>query len=119
MKAKLKKARNEAALEASALRMAADNEAGACTEKVLFPKHTAIPFNERIYGTIRQTCEATGLGHDTIYRLMKSGRLQSITIGKRRLIVVASLLKLGNVDDLPKYAAKRAEKTAADSELVL
>ena len=98
---KPRKTRRGATL-AKALRAVAEDEARALGLAVC---DHGIPFHERVYATIRQTCEATGLGHDTIYRLIKSGRLQSLTIGKRRLIVISSLLKLGSVDDLPKYQA--------------
>jgi excisionase family DNA binding protein len=121
MKSKPKKTRSAAALEARALRMVADYEAETCTEEVRFPERArkAIPFHERIYGTVKQTCEATGLGHDTIYRLMKSGRVESIRIGKRRLIVISSLLKLGNIDDLPRSASKQAPQATPDFGLEL
>ena len=112
MQAKPRRTRRGAALS-RALRAVAEDEARALGLAVC---DHGIPFHERVYATIRQTCEATGLGHDTIYRLIKSGRLKSLTIGKRRLIVISSLLQLGSVDDLPRY---RAEKPAADSGFAL
>jgi len=44
-----------------------------------------------IAATINRACELSGLGRSTIYELVKSGRLKSSTIGKRRLILVDSL----------------------------
>jgi excisionase family DNA binding protein len=36
----------------------------------------------------------TGLGKTTIYRLISEGRIESVAIGRRRLINVKSLLAL-------------------------
>ena len=44
-----------------------------------------------ITATINGACELSGLGRSTIYELVKSGRLKSSTIGKRRLILLDSL----------------------------
>ena len=41
--------------------------------------------------TIPEACRLSGLGRSTIYELVKAGRLKSSTIGKRRLILLASL----------------------------
>jgi excisionase family DNA binding protein len=54
----------------------------------------AIPFTERISCTIRQACSATGLSRSTIYEAIAAGWIDSITVGRRRLVIVASLKKL-------------------------
>jgi len=44
--------------------------------------------------TIRTAREISGLGNTTIWALIKSGKLESTTVGRRRLIVYRSLAKL-------------------------
>lgn len=53
-----------------------------------------LPFAERISCTIDEACEATGLGRTKLYELIGSGQLITTTIGRRRLVVVRSLLAL-------------------------
>jgi excisionase family DNA binding protein len=48
----------------------------------------------RITCTVRTALETSGLGRTKLYELMDSGRLESIKIGKRRLIKIESLEKL-------------------------
>jgi excisionase family DNA binding protein len=55
---------------------------------------STVPFAERLTCTIAEACEALGLGRTKLYELIDEGRLASITIGRRRLVVVRSLLKL-------------------------
>jgi excisionase family DNA binding protein len=55
---------------------------------------STVPFAERLTCTIAEACEAVGLGRTKLYELIDEGRLDSITIGRRRLVVVRSLLKL-------------------------
>jgi excisionase family DNA binding protein len=55
---------------------------------------STVPFAERLTCTIAEACEAVGLGRTKLYELIDEGRLASITIGRRRLVVVRSLLKL-------------------------
>ena len=45
---------------------------------------------EPITATVRQFKELSGLGATSIYELIRCGEIQSITIGRRRLIVLAS-----------------------------
>lgn len=40
---------------------------------------------------VNRVCELTGLGRTTIYAEIRSGRLQTVTVGRRRLIPWASL----------------------------
>ena len=52
-----------------------------------------VPFKDRVSCTITEACAASGLGRSSVYKALGDGRLQSLKIGKRRLIGVASLLK--------------------------
>jgi excisionase family DNA binding protein len=54
----------------------------------------AIPFTHRLTCTIDEACEATGLGRTKLYELIGAGQLATTTVGRRRLIVVRSLLSL-------------------------
>lgn len=40
---------------------------------------------------IPEACERLQLGRSTVYRLMDSGELASVTVGRRRLIPAAAL----------------------------
>jgi excisionase family DNA binding protein len=53
-----------------------------------------IPFTQRITCTIPEACNGTGLGRSKIYEMMDAGAIQSTKQGKRRLIIVRSLVKL-------------------------
>lgn len=44
--------------------------------------------------TVAQFKELTGLGHTSVYELIKSGDIQSVTIGRRRLIILESWFAL-------------------------
>jgi excisionase family DNA binding protein len=54
----------------------------------------AIPFAERLTCTINEACEMTGLGRTKLYELIGDGHLATTTVGRRRLVVVRSLLSL-------------------------
>jgi excisionase family DNA binding protein len=54
----------------------------------------AIPFAQRLACTVAAACEATGLGRTKLYELIGEGRLHTTTIGRRRLVMVRSLLTL-------------------------
>lgn len=53
---------------------------------------TTIPFHHRISCTIEEACEATGIGRTKLYEEMSAGRVQTTTVGRRRLVLVRSLL---------------------------
>jgi excisionase family DNA binding protein len=53
-----------------------------------------IPFAERLTCTINEAREATGLGRTKLYELIGAGHLATTTVGRRRLVVVRSLLSL-------------------------
>jgi excisionase family DNA binding protein len=54
----------------------------------------AIPFAQRLSCTIAEACEVTGLGRTKLYELIGDGHLATTTIGRRRLVLVRSLLSL-------------------------
>jgi excisionase family DNA binding protein len=60
--------------------------------EVVGPK--AIPFAQRLTCTISEACEVTGLGRTKLYELIGDGHLATTTVGRRRLVVVRSLLSL-------------------------
>jgi excisionase family DNA binding protein len=53
---------------------------------------TALPFRERITASIDQACEAAGIGRTKLYELIGAGKVQTVIIGRRRLVVVESLI---------------------------
>lgn len=60
---------------------------------------SAIPFRQRPTCTIKEACKASGLGRTKFYELIKGGQLTIISIGRRRLVQVPSLLKLLRMED--------------------
>jgi excisionase family DNA binding protein len=46
---------------------------------------------EPVAATIPEACRISGLGRSTVYNLIATGRLKSTKIGKRRLVILASL----------------------------
>ena len=57
-----------------------------------------IPFAQRLTCTVAEACEATGLGRTKLYELISDGRVGTTTIGRRRLVLVGSLLALVGLD---------------------
>jgi excisionase family DNA binding protein len=53
-----------------------------------------MPFAQRLTCTIDDACEVTGLGRTKLYELIGAGSIVTTTIGRRRLVVVRSLLAL-------------------------
>jgi excisionase family DNA binding protein len=43
---------------------------------------------------IKTACRLVGIGHSTLWKLISSGKLKSISIGRRRLIIYSSLEQL-------------------------
>ena len=58
------------------------------------PELRTMPFDQRLTCTIDDACEVTGLGRTKLYELIGTGRIVTTTIGRRRLVVVRSLLAL-------------------------
>jgi excisionase family DNA binding protein len=67
-------------------------DTSAYVPKVVAP--SAIPFAQRLNCTIAKACEVTGLGRTKIYELIGDGVLTTMTIGRRRLVLVQSILTL-------------------------
>ena len=55
---------------------------------------STMPFAQRLTCTIDDACEVTGFGRTKVYELIGAGRIVTTTIGRRRLVVVGSLLAL-------------------------
>ena len=53
-----------------------------------------IPFGERLTCSVDDATKVTGLGRSLLYIKMKSGEIEWVKIGTRRLIKVRSLLRL-------------------------
>ena len=58
------------------------------------PVTNQIPFAERLTCTVPEACQVSGLGRTKLYELIGNGRLETRTIGRRRLILVRSLTGL-------------------------
>jgi excisionase family DNA binding protein len=63
--------------------------------------------------TVEGVRDATGLGRNKIYELIKSGRLESVVIGSRRLIKKASLERLIEEGETTQRGANAKEAIAA------
>lgn len=61
---------------------------------ILRAARVRIPFRQRPTCTIAEACDAVGLGRTKLYELIGGGALETITIGRRRLVRVPSLLRL-------------------------
>jgi excisionase family DNA binding protein len=60
-----------------------------------------IPFTQRPTCTVKEACQAAGLGRTKLYELIKRGTLQTSTVGRRRLVIVPSLLDAIKFRDSP------------------
>jgi excisionase family DNA binding protein len=58
-----------------------------------------IPFMQRPTCTIKEACKASGMGRTKFYELIKGGELKMISVGRRRLVQVPSLLKFLRMGD--------------------
>lgn len=56
------------------------------------------PFMQRPTCTIKEACEAVGMGRTKFYELIKGGELKTVSIGRRRLVQVPSLLKVLKIE---------------------
>jgi excisionase family DNA binding protein len=53
---------------------------------------TDIPFKERVTCTVPEALRVTGIGRTKLYELIGRESLRTLKIGRRRLIVIESLL---------------------------
>lgn len=77
-------------------------ELGAAADKPM-PSRLGrrLPFAQRLTCTVAEACEVTGLGRTKIYELIGNGRITTTTVGRRRLVIVQSLLALVSVNATP------------------
>jgi excisionase family DNA binding protein len=54
----------------------------------------AIPFEERLTCSVAEACTAVGLSRSKIYELIGGGAVETVMIGRRRLVRVPSLKRL-------------------------
>lgn len=52
-----------------------------------------IPFQERPTCTVAEACDAVGLGKTKFYELIGAGAVETIAVGRRRLVRVPSILR--------------------------
>ena len=65
-----------------------------------------VAFGERLTCSVDEACKAVGLSRSKIYELISGGEVQSVTIGRRRLVNVSSLMRLtGNPQERPGVPA--------------
>ena len=77
-------------------------EGGAAVVKPMFSQlGRRLPFAQRLTCTVAEACEVTGLGRTKIYELIGNGRVTTTTVGRRRLVIVQSLLALVGVNATP------------------
>jgi excisionase family DNA binding protein len=65
-----------------------------------------IPFSQRLSCTIDEACEATSLGRTKLYELIGAGQLATITVGRRRLVIVRGLLTLFDVNKIDELGSR-------------
>ncbi|MCW1431886.1 helix-turn-helix domain-containing protein [Novosphingobium sp. JCM 18896] len=51
---------------------------------------------EKLYVSVTEACRLIGVGRTTMYSLFDRGTVETITIGRRRLVVLKSLRALGD-----------------------
>jgi excisionase family DNA binding protein len=49
--------------------------------------------------TVKSACELVGVGNTTMWALIKAGRVKTVSIGRRRLVLYASLESLLALSD--------------------
>ena len=63
-------------------------------------------FGERLTCSVAEASKAVGLSRSKLYELISGGEVQSVTIGRRRLVSVSSLMRLtGNPQARPGVPA--------------
>jgi hypothetical protein len=58
------------------------------------PKRQHIPFHERIVCSVKDAVDVTSLSQSKLYKLMAAGRIEFRMQGRRRMILVQSLLRM-------------------------
>jgi excisionase family DNA binding protein len=67
---------------------------------VIIVREPGNPFAQRLTCTIAEACEVTGLGRTKLYQLISDGHVVTTTIGRRRLVLVQSLLAVVGASNL-------------------
>lgn len=49
---------------------------------------------EQLTTSVRETMRLLGLGRTTVNAMISDGRLKSVKLGRRRLVIIASILRL-------------------------
>jgi hypothetical protein len=76
-------------------------------------KDKGLQFADRLACTVDDACSAIGLGRTKLYQLIGEGSVETTSIGRRRLVLVRSLVAL--IDE-GCHAAVRYEKGGSDTE---
>lgn len=72
----------------------ADNASQSYSEANDIPSLQPPHMRNRLTCTVREACRETGIGKTKMHALISGGALESIKIGRRRLVKVPSLLRL-------------------------
>lgn len=56
---------------------------------------------ETVFVSVNEACRLVGLGRTTMYRLIDEGQVETVKIGSRRLVRVASLRALDGAPSRP------------------
>jgi excisionase family DNA binding protein len=56
---------------------------------------------EKLTCTVKEACGALSLGRSKLYELIKAGEIDTVKIGTRTLVKVASLLRLVEINSEP------------------
>jgi hypothetical protein len=76
------------------MRQVSDSSKSTERKSANSPKAMAVPFRERIACSVDEACTAGGFGRTTAYELIASGKLKTKKLGKRRLVLIDSLINL-------------------------
>jgi len=52
---------------------------------------------DQLFVSITEACRSVGVGRTTMYRLFDAGSVETVKIGRRRLVKIASLRVLGGM----------------------
>ena len=75
-----------------------------------------VTFAQKLTCTINEACEMTGLGRTKLYELIGDGHLATTTVGRRRLVVIRSLLSLLEFEH---FGMTVCDSTASNSSLIV
>ena len=60
------------------------------------PPHKKAQHRKPLAVTVKEAEELIGIGHTKFYELIRTGIIKTFTVGRRRLVVYASLEELAN-----------------------